>query len=187
MASMQFRQITSDTWTTVLLLAICTFTVIDLILDWTHQVSFAHMLNQGALVACSLGVVVYLRTRWHRAQLEAQAADHRSQRVLQGLGCAIDEQLRQWGLSEAERTTAMLLLKGLSHKDIAQVTGRSERTVRQHAVVVYRKSGQAGRAELSAFFIESLLPPIEVHAGVGRFSGTAKKMGEGCEQGRGAA
>jgi len=36
---------------------------------------------------------------------------------------------------------------------------RSERTVRQHAVAVYRKSGLAGRAELSAFFLEDLLLP----------------------------
>jgi hypothetical protein len=32
-------------------------------------------------------------------------------------------------------------------------------TVRQHAVAVYRKSGLAGRAELSAFFLEDLLLP----------------------------
>jgi hypothetical protein len=53
-----------------------------------------------------------------------------------------------------------LVLKGLSHKDIAERCGRSERTVRQHAVAVYRKSGLAGRAELAAYFMEDLLPPV---------------------------
>jgi hypothetical protein len=33
--------------------------------------------------------------------------------------------------------------------------------VRQHAVSVYRKSGLAGRAELSAFFLEDLLLPMD--------------------------
>jgi hypothetical protein len=33
---------------------------------------------------------------------------------------------------------------------------RSERTVRQHAVAVYRKAGVAGRAELAAFFLSGL-------------------------------
>ncbi len=36
---------------------------------------------------------------------------------------------------------------------------RSERTVRQHAIAVYSKSGLAGRAELAAFFLEDLLLP----------------------------
>jgi hypothetical protein len=56
---------------------------------------------------------------------------------------------------------AMLLLKGLGHKEAASVLDRSERTVRQHAVSVYRKSGLAGRAELSAFFLEDLLLPMD--------------------------
>ena len=50
----------------------------------------------------------------------------------------------------------MRLLKGHSHKQIAFETGRSERTVRQHAVAVNQKSGLAGRAELAAFFLDDL-------------------------------
>jgi DNA-binding NarL/FixJ family response regulator len=50
-------------------------------------------------------------------------------------------------------------LKGFSHKEIGNLTGRSERTVRQHSIAVYRKSGLSGRAELSAFFLEDLLLP----------------------------
>jgi hypothetical protein len=41
------------------------------------------------------------------------------------------------------------------------VLDRSERTVRRHAVSVYRKSGLAGRAELLAFFLEDLLLPMD--------------------------
>jgi len=41
------------------------------------------------------------------------------------------------------------------------LSGRRERTVRQHAVAVYRKSGLSGRAELSAFFLEDLLLPVD--------------------------
>ncbi len=61
--------------------------------------------------------------------------------------------------SPADLEAALALLKGLSHKTIAKWSGRSERTVRQHAVAVYRKSGLEGRAELSAFFLEGLLLP----------------------------
>ena len=62
-----------------------------------------------------------------------------------------------WRLALAEKETA--LLKGLSHKRNARLTSRSERTVRQHAVSVYRKSELAGRAELAGFFLDDLLLP----------------------------
>ena len=61
--------------------------------------------------------------------------------------------------SAAERETALLLLKGYGHKEIAELLGKSERTVRQQSIAVYRKSGLAGRAQLSAFFLEDLLLP----------------------------
>jgi len=51
------------------------------------------------------------------------------------------------------------MLKGLSHKRIARDSDTSERTVRQHAVAIYRKSGLSGRAALAGFFLESLLLP----------------------------
>jgi DNA-binding NarL/FixJ family response regulator len=63
-----------------------------------------------------------------------------------------------WGLTPTDRDSAFLLLQGHGHKQIAARTGRSERTVRQHAVSVYEKSGIGGRAELAAFFLHDLLP-----------------------------
>jgi DNA-binding CsgD family transcriptional regulator len=79
--------------------------------------------------------------------------------LLRGLGEEIDAQLGRWGLSPAESETVLLLLKGYGHKEIARLLGKSERTVRQQAASAYKKSGLAGRAELSAFFLEDLLLP----------------------------
>jgi DNA-binding NarL/FixJ family response regulator len=73
--------------------------------------------------------------------------------------CAIDDQLVKWQLTPTEREIAVLLLQGLGHKQIAGRTKRSERTVRQHAVTIYQKSGLQGRAELAAFFLEGLASP----------------------------
>ncbi|HEX5747337.1 MAG TPA: LuxR C-terminal-related transcriptional regulator [Archangium sp.] len=100
-------------------------------------------------------------------RLRADAAHWRSeaQSLLQGLGVAIDRQFAQWGLSAAEREVGLLLLKGLALKDIAETRGTSERTVRQQALTVYRKAGVAGRAELSAFFLEDLLLPQAAQQG----------------------
>lgn len=93
---------------------------------------------------------------------EESAAWHREHEALiQGLGLAIETQLSKWGLSDAERDVALLLLKGCSFKEIAGVRQSSEKTVRQHSLRIYQKSGLAGRAELAAFFLEDLLTPLD--------------------------
>jgi DNA-binding CsgD family transcriptional regulator len=95
-------------------------------------------------------------TRTDLTKWRAQAAS-----MIDGLGALIDKQFTDWDLSPAEREVALLLLKGLSLKDIAGVRGASEPTVRQQAQAVYRKGDLAGRAELAAFFLEDLLQPRE--------------------------
>lgn len=90
---------------------------------------------------------------------DAKRWNREAQDVLQGLGEAIDRQFDRWGLTPAEREVALLQLKGLRHKEIAELRKTSERTVRQQALVVYRKSGLNGRSDLAAFFLEDLLLP----------------------------
>ncbi|SRR6056297_1578011 len=90
---------------------------------------------------------------------EAEAWRARYQQTLAGLGEAIRAQFETWELSEAEAQIGLLLLKGLSLKEIAKVRGTGERTVREQARAIYRKAGLAGRSELSAFFLEDLLLP----------------------------
>jgi DNA-binding NarL/FixJ family response regulator len=94
-----------------------------------------------------------------RAQGQRWRAEARSH--LDGLGAAIETQFSRWNLTEAEREVALLLLKGLSHKEVAQVRGVSERTVREQSRSIYAKAGLSGRTALSAFFLEDLLAPIE--------------------------
>jgi DNA-binding NarL/FixJ family response regulator len=101
-----------------------------------------------------------LRRTLAERQAERDAWRARAEQVLEGLGKALDEQFGAWQLTPAEREVALLLLKGHGHKQIAAATGRSERTVRQHAVAVYQKSGLQGRAELAAFFLEDLTVPV---------------------------
>jgi DNA-binding NarL/FixJ family response regulator len=99
-----------------------------------------------------------------RARAEARRWKTEASDVLRGLGAAIDAQFGRWGLSSAEREVALLLLKGLAHKEIAEVRQTSEKTVRQQSLAVYRKAGLSGRAELSAFFLEDLLLPVDAPA-----------------------
>ncbi len=100
-----------------------------------------------------------LQGRLRQAEKEAERFREESRGHLQGLAVAIDGQLARWSVSGAEREVALLLLKGLSHKEIASIRGTSERTVRAQALALYRKAGLSGRAELAAFFLEDLLVP----------------------------
>ena len=92
-------------------------------------------------------------------QAERDAWRHSAESALAGFSEAINRQFDAWHLTRAERDVALLILKGAGHKQAAAHLERSERTVRQHAVEVYRKAGLQGRAELSAFFLQDLMLP----------------------------
>lgn len=104
-----------------------------------------------------------------------------SRKALEGLGRAVDLQFDEWGLTPTEREVALGLLKGNSHKRLADLTGRKERTVRQHSVVVYQKAGLSGRAELAAYFLDDLiLPDVDrevVRLGGGETAGAREASG----------
>lgn len=73
------------------------------------------------------------------------------------LALVLKEQFENWKLTQTEREVAMLLLKGLSFKEIAAVRSTMEKTVRQQASAIYKKANVSGRHEFSAWFIEDLL------------------------------
>jgi DNA-binding CsgD family transcriptional regulator len=125
-------------------------------------------------VLTSVGVIVlFVLTRRQRdeqvkivrdlelARVQGQRWRAEARTLLNGLGEAIEKQFSLWNLTEAEREVALLLLKGLSLKEVATVRAVSERTIREQARSIYSKSGVTGRAALSAFFLEDLLAPIQ--------------------------
>jgi DNA-binding CsgD family transcriptional regulator len=101
-----------------------------------------------------------------RREAEKFRADARE--ALQGLGAAIDKQFSRWALTPAEREVGLLLLKGLSHRETAEMRNTTEVTVRQQALTLYRKAGLRNRSDPSAFFLEDLLLPRESAAEVAK-------------------
>lgn len=151
---------------------------VDIVLDWDNGADLVHVATEVLAMSIATGGAVVLWWRLQSARRHARRlsrdlvvaradADRlrtdlarfrtESQEYARGLGEAIDRQFERWGLTPAEREVALLLVKGLSHKEAADVRATSERTVRQQALAVYRKAGLAGRAELAAFFLEDLL------------------------------
>ena len=146
---------------------------VDLVLDAPANWLSAHVVYEVLLIVGALAASVWLWHGWRKAaesaaalrrslaerQSERDAWRARAHQALDGLGYAVEDQFLAWGLTPTEREVALLLLQGHGHKQVAAATGRSERTVRQHAVTIYRKAGLGGRAELAAFFLADLRLP----------------------------
>lgn len=112
---------------------------------------YYHQAAQGALLTLQTDLAV--------AQQEAVRWREESRELIAGLASEIQKQFARWQLTNAEAEVGMLLMKGLSHQEIANVRMASERTVREQARSLYRKAGLSGRSSLSAFFLEDLLLP----------------------------
>ncbi|HEY8427575.1 MAG TPA: hypothetical protein VIL20_04340, partial [Sandaracinaceae bacterium] len=153
-----------------LLGTIATFVGLDLAIDVVRGTDLAHVSFHLAGLAVVVPAAVWvwrsgareiaeLRRDLTRTQEEAERWRAEAREALEGLSLAIDRQFDRWELSPAEREVCLLLLKGLSLKELAQLRDTSERTAREQARSIYRKSGLSGRAELAAFFLEDLLAP----------------------------
>lgn len=165
--------------TVALFAAIATLAALDLVGDLRDGTTPVHAVVEGGIVlAGAVGIALVLRRlvalgrRVHLAEDEARALAVRLDAtraeadawraevhdLLDGLGAAIERQLARWGLTAAEKDVAFLLLKGLSHKEIAAARRVGEATVRQQAAAIYKKAGLGGRHDLAAFFLEDLVP-----------------------------
>ncbi len=153
--------------------AVAALAALDLALDLREGTTALHALVEAGVVLVGFGGAMRLtRTltearqaardlgeRLERAEREAARWRAEADEHLKGLGQAIDNQLDRWQLSPAEKEVALLLLKGLSHKEIAAARSITEATARQQARAVYKKSDLGGRSDLAAFFLEDLLLP----------------------------
>lgn len=147
------------------------FSVFDIWHDINTNSTALHLATDftlSAIIMVGLGILIYrtekidkniveLQTAYFGAQQDAQNNAIERSLILKGFGECIDAQLDKWKLSHAEKEIALLLLKGLSHNEIAEIRHTSERTVRQQSLNVYAKSGVKGRSDLAAFFLEDIL------------------------------
>jgi DNA-binding CsgD family transcriptional regulator len=154
------------------LLLIVLVVAIDLITDTSQGVILWHLLVEGSAGAIALVGVLYLLHQQYQLkgalqterqlsaawQKESEQWRSQAKAYLAGLSVMIDQQLSAWGLSPSEREVAFFLLKGMSLKEIAVLRNTTEKTARVQSTAIYAKSGLNGRSELSAFFLEDLLP-----------------------------
>lgn len=155
----------------ILLTAYSGYEVYDELRDLGEGESPMTVWMEILIVCSSLGFVFYITRLLYQNQTRQQEMGETLKRVRQQLASSnerlhqgknafrevVEWQLNEWQLTPSEKEIALLLLKGLSVKEIADIRSVQEKTVRNQLSVVYEKSGLAGRHVFSAWFFEDLL------------------------------
>jgi DNA-binding NarL/FixJ family response regulator len=143
---------------TIVLTSATLFFAYDIVADFVGgDQSFLHVLVE-AIVFLALSTILYRELRRAaRLTVEVRAERSKTARLSGELAAIMRSQFAEWGLSPSECEIALLLIKGLSMKEISKAREVKEKTIRQQATSVYAKSGYAGRHELVAHFIEDLM------------------------------
>lgn len=143
----------------------------DVVTDISLGVPTWHIIEESLIVLAAGLTMAYLivemRSRTRQLEQLTQTlsrADQQIANITQEMRSArrqyselIHQQFEAWQLTLSEQQVAMLLLKGLSFKEIAAVRDTREKTVRQQASTIYAKSGVEGRHAFAAWFLEDFL------------------------------
>ena len=143
----------------------------DFVGDIGQGSSSAHLTVEGLIIAFSIAATIYLIDNIRvqdkeLAQLKQQLVISRQQLLDASESFSegrtqysqlIRDQFRAWKLTDSEQEIAMLLLKGLSFREIAAIRSTREKTVRQQASQFYAKAGVKNRYGFSAWFFEDFL------------------------------
>ncbi len=101
--------------------------------------------------------IEYIRKEFLQTKESYLSWQQKSRNSAEEIRKMIDQQFTDWKLTESEKDVALLLIKGLSMKEIADIRATQDKTVRQQAATIYRKANLSGRQELAAFFLEDIL------------------------------
>lgn len=156
---------------TIIFSTIMVLNFADVVTDIQLGVPTWHIIQESLIVLAAGLTVIYMviemRQKSRQLELLTQTlsqADREMANITEEMRKArkqysevIQQQFRAWQLTTSEQEVAMLLLKGLSFKEIAAVRDTREKTVRQQASTIYAKSGVDGRHAFAAWFLEDLL------------------------------
>jgi DNA-binding NarL/FixJ family response regulator len=161
-----------ETFFIALLVIVTLLNVYDFYNDYQEsEHSHIHLLVEALIILVSVvGISVLMHELWQRQQetenlrkqlsitrADLNASNSKLHQASRQYSEVIQEQLGKWELTPSEQGVALLLLKGLSFEEIAGVRDTKEKTVRQQATAIYRKSGLNGRHEFAAWFFEDFL------------------------------
>ena len=145
-------------------------TTIDIIDDLKDGVDMGHVFIEITIAAAAAIGFLYLvyahmvslnslkkaNAQLFEAQGDLEKWKNRSKSLIEGLSESIDQQFEDWDFSDSEQEIARLMIKGLSNKEISEIRGTSEKTIKVQITSILKKSNLKSRNELLAFFLEDL-------------------------------
>jgi len=161
-------------WAVIACVVMSFLIVLDIVGDYQEGVHWQHLLLELTILTLALSGIVFFGRLYYLSALgkiaslknDLELANRQAKQwrdtnrdLIAGLAKQVQRQFDHWHLTRAEAEVGMLMLKGLSHAQIAELRHASERTIRDQARAIYRKAGVNNRTELSAFFLEDLLLP----------------------------
>ncbi len=160
-----------DKFIAIILLVIMCLNFFDVLTDISLGVPGWHIFSESLIVIVSGVGAIFLikdiRARTSdisRLKVELLISDDKLRNISDEMKNArheysvvIQNQFEQWSLTPSEQEVAMLLLKGLSFKEMSGVRNTKEKTVRQQASTIYSKANVEGRHEFAAWFLEDFM------------------------------
>jgi len=111
-------------------------------------------------IMTAIGLILGAGLGWTALRMSIKrtaVAEEKLRHCTTGFFQLIQEHFTRWGLTPAEHDVALFLVKGVSTREIADMRGTSEGTIKAQTNAIYRKAGVAGRSQLLSIFIEDLM------------------------------
>lgn len=149
------------------------FLIVSLILINLYDVSY-HLIQEGslnlhqkteAIILFFITILVILIKTYHIYGLNHlhSELDKKNQEIdvykkkykdsIQEIKQGIKEQFQYWNLTKEEEKVAQYLILGYSFKQISGLLNKSEKTIRNQSLSIYKKAGMTGRNDLAGFFL----------------------------------
>lgn len=160
-----------DKFLAIILLVIMCLNFVDVLTDISLGVPIEHIIWESLIVIVSgIGAIFLIKNIYaltsdiSRLKQELLLSDDKLRDISDEMknarheySAVIQSQFELWSLTPSEQNVAMLLLKGLSFKEISGVRNTKEKTVRQQASIIYSKANVEGRHEFAAWFLEDFM------------------------------
>lgn len=149
---------TPDRVSLVVLIVASVFFAHDLYADlFLEGKSWSHVVIEGSVFVAVLLALTFEVRRVLGLRTHLRAREDQVNRFKARLIEIIRRQFDQWQLTDTQKDIALLLIKGLSMQEIADLRHVKEKSVRQQAIKIYTKANVANRNELTSYFIQELL------------------------------
>jgi len=147
--------------------------IVCLILINLYDISY-HFIHEGslnlhqkteAIILFLITILVILIKTYHiygfnhlhseidKKNQEIDVYKKKYKKSIQEIKHGIQEQFHHWNLTKEEQKIAQYLILGYSFKQISGLLNKSEKTIRNQSLSIYKKAGMTGRNDLAGFFL----------------------------------